>query len=138
MVTGEIDATWGRMDLACRAVVTLGRLCDTLPELTAIIVVSESGSAASDRLHEQARLGGCVDPQRFAYTLPTTPVGEANIRLQLRGPGMTLHGANESQVMAIAEELFGDGCPAVFIAWIECDAGPHLARAIVLRTIPEK
>ncbi len=135
MVTGAIDATWGRMDLACRAVVTLGRLCDPMPEQTAIIVVTTSGSAASDRLHEQARLAGSVDPQRFAYTLPTTPIGEASIRLQLRGPGMTVHGADEALVLNIAADLLSDGCPAVFIAWIECDIGPHVAHALVLRAI---
>jgi 3-oxoacyl-[acyl-carrier-protein] synthase I len=134
MVTGQVDASWGRMDLACRAVVTLGRICDSLPELTAIIVASSSGSAESDRQHEIARRAGSVDPQRFAYTLPTTPVGEASIRLQLRGPGMTVHGADESQVLAIAKELFSDGCPAVLVAWIECDIGPHVAHALVLRS----
>ncbi len=133
MVLGHIDASWGRMDLSCRALVTLGRLCGTLPEQTAIVLATNSGCAASDRLHEQARLAGSVDPQRFAYTLPTTPIGEASIRLRLFGPGFTIHGANDELVLAISSALLGDGCPAVLVAWIESDRGPHRATAMVLR-----
>jgi Beta-ketoacyl synthase, C-terminal domain/Beta-ketoacyl synthase, N-terminal domain len=134
MVLGHVDATWGRMDLACRALVTMGHLLGPLPENTAIVLSTESGSAYSDRAYELARRRGDVDPQRFVYTLPTTPIGEASIRLRLRGPGLSVHGCDHTQVMTLAQNLLGDGVTAVLLAWIECDRAPHQAQAIVLQT----
>jgi hypothetical protein len=128
-VLGHIDATWGRMDLPSRALVTLGHLLGPLPTSSAIVLVSASGSAASDRLHDQAVRAGAVEPQRFPYTLPTTPIGEASIRLQIRGPGLSLHGVDRAEARAVALELLGDGIPGVLIAWIEADLPPHLAEA---------
>ena len=36
--------------------------------------------------------------------LPTTPIGEASIRLGIRGPGLALLGADDAQAEAIAAE----------------------------------
>jgi hypothetical protein len=128
-VLGRVEANWGRMDLACRAFVALGHLLGPLPADSALILVTHSGSAASDRLHDQALHAGAVDPQRFPYTLPTTPIGEASIRLGVRGPGMSVHGADEKMVHALAHDLLADGNPGVLIAWIEADRPPHIAHA---------
>jgi hypothetical protein len=128
-VLGHIDATWGRMDLPSRALVTLGHLLGPLPNASAIVLVTRSGSAASDRLHDQAVRAGAVEPQRFPYTLPTTAIGEASIRLTVRGPGLSLHGLTHDEARAVALDLIGDGVPSVLIAWIEADLPPHRAEA---------
>lgn len=128
-VLGHVDATWGRMDLPCRALVALGHLLGPLPPDSAIVLATRSGSAASDRLHDQAVCAGAVDPQRFPYTLPTTPIGEASIRLTVRGPGFSIHGAGDDLVRELAHDLLGDGIPGVLIAWIEADRPPHTAHA---------
>lgn len=128
-VLGRVDATWGRMDLPCRALVALGQLLAPLPADSAIVLATTRGSASSDRLHDQAVVAGTVDPQRFPYTLPTTPIGEASIRLGIRGPGLSVHGADDALVRALAHDLLADGVPSVLIAWIEADLAPHTARA---------
>lgn len=128
-VLGQVEASWGRMDLPCRALVALGHLLGPLPVESAIVLATRSGSAASDRLHDQAVLAGAVDPQRFPYTLPTTPIGEASIRLTVRGPGFSVHGADDHLIRALADDLLREGVPGVLIAWIEADLPPHVAHA---------
>ncbi len=128
-VLGHVDATWGRMDLSCRALVALGHLLGPLPSASAIVLATASGSAASDRLHDQAVGVGAVDPQRFPYTLPTTPIGEASIRLGVRGPGFSVHGADPQAVRELVYDLLRDGIPGVLVAWIEADRPPHTAHA---------
>jgi hypothetical protein len=130
-VIGHVDATWGRMDTACRALVALGHFAGPLPEQTAIMLLSERGCAASDRLFEEQRRKGAVDPQRFPYTLPSAPVGEASIRLRLRGPGFALLGASDEQGRDVAKALLRDGAPQVLLARVEADQPPHLAWAEV-------
>jgi len=127
-VTGSADASWGRMDLACRALVALGHLLGPLPRECALVLCSESGCAATDRLYELERRAGHADPQRFAYTLPSTPIGETSIRLKLQGPGLVLLGADEQQARQVAEDLLAD-CPAVVLAWVEADRPPQRAYA---------
>jgi hypothetical protein len=127
-VTGHIDASWGRMDLACRALVTLGHLLAPIPADCAVVLVTNVGCAATDRAFEESRRAGNADPQRFPYTLPTTPIGELSIRLKLRGPGLALLGASPEQARQVAEDLFAE-CPAVLLAWIDADRPPHRARA---------
>ena len=94
-----------------------------------IVLVSERGSASSDRLHDQAVQAGAVDPQRFPYTLATTAIGEASIRLGIRGPGMSLHGADGATALAVVHDLLADGVPGVLLAAIEADQPPHRAHA---------
>ncbi len=127
-VLGAVDASWGRMDLACRALVALGNLLAPLPGACAVVLCSTAGCAATDREFERARRAGAVDPQRFAYTLPSTPIGELSIRLKLRGPGLVLQGSDEAQARAVASDLLAE-CPAVLLAWIEADRPPMQARA---------
>lgn len=128
-VLGNPDNGWGRLDLASRALVALANRLQPMPEDTAVVLLSDSGCAASDRQFELARLAGQEDPQRFPYTLPSTPVGEVSIRLRLRGTGLCLLGADESQGRAIAADLLTEGAAAVLLARVEADRPPHRAWA---------
>jgi hypothetical protein len=128
-VLGRSDAGWGRLDLTCRALVALATRLPPLPENTAIVLLTDAGCAASDRLFERARLAGHEDPQRFPYTLPSTPIGETSIRLHLRGCGFALLGNDDTQGRAITAELLADGAPAVLLARIDADHPPHRAWA---------
>ncbi len=145
-VIGRIEPNWGRMDLACRALVALGACSATggagrigpagtaagmLGEDTAVVLLSDVGCAASDRAFERERRASAADPQRFPYTLPTAPVGEASIRLRLRGPGFTLLGASDDQGRQVARELIADGCPRVLLARVEADGALATAWAEV-------
>jgi hypothetical protein len=130
-VIGRVDSLWGRMDMACRALVALGHFAGPLPEQTAVVLLSERGCAASDRLFEEQRRQGTVDPQRFPYTLPSAPIGEASIRLRLRGAGFAMLGATDEQGRDVAKALLRDGAPHVLLARVEADRPPHLAWAEV-------
>lgn len=132
-VLGRIEPSWGRMDLACRALVALGLRLGRLPADTAIVVATEAGCAATDRAYERDRRTRGADAQRFTYTLPTTPIGEASIRLGVRGPGLALLGADDAQAEAMAGDLLADGAPAVLLARLETDRPAHVARARLLR-----
>ena len=128
-IIGRIDASWGRMDLACRALVTMGHLLGPLPEHAGAVLATIAGCAATDREFERQRRAGIIDPQRFAYTLATTPLGELSIRSRLRGPGLTVQGADDAQARAVAADLIADGADGALVAWIESDSLPHRAEA---------
>lgn len=132
VVTGSIDASWGRMDLAARALVALVRRLGPLPAGCGLVLWSETGCAATDRLFERDRLAGRLDPQRFPYTLSTAPLGEASIRAQITGPGLTIAQVDADQARAIAADLLSDDVPAVILARVEADAPPHTAWAQLL------
>ena len=132
-IIGRSEPSWGRMDLACRALIALGRRLGPLPGDAAIVLVSDAGCVTTDRIYERDRRAHGADAQRFVYTLPTTPIGEASIRLGIRGPGLALLGADDAQAEAIAAELLADGVPAVLLARLESDHPPHVARAQLLR-----
>jgi hypothetical protein len=130
-ILGRIDTGWGRMDAASRALTALAMQAD-LPEDAAIVLLTDAGCAASDRAFDLHRSQPGGDPQRFPYTLPTTPIGEASIRRRLRGPGLCLAGASDDEGRTISEELLQD-CPAVLLARVEADQVPHKAWAEVLQ-----
>ncbi|MBA3707634.1 MAG: hypothetical protein H0W83_02295, partial [Planctomycetes bacterium] len=121
-ILGRIDPSWGRMDLACRALVALGTHSPALPSDAGVVLLTDTGCAASDRIFERNRRDRGADPQRFPYTLPSAPVGEFSIRLCLTGPGFTVLGADDEQGRAIARDLIADGgCPTVLLARVEAD-----------------
>jgi 3-oxoacyl-(acyl-carrier-protein) synthase len=132
-VLGKVDPSWGRMDLSCRALVTLGQLLAPLPADCAVVLLTEAGCAATDRVFERERRTTGANPQLFAYTLPTAPIGEASIRLGLHGPGFAVCGADDRQGRLLADDLLADGSPAVLLARIEADRPPHLAWAEMWR-----
>ncbi|MBA2481628.1 MAG: hypothetical protein H0V44_13265 [Planctomycetes bacterium] len=120
-IIGRVDPMWGRMDLACRALIVLAMESGELPADTGVVLLTEAGCAASDRSFERNRRERGADPQRFPYTLPSAPVGELSIRLRITGPGCTILGASDDQGRAIAQDLIADGCPAVLLARVEAD-----------------
>ncbi len=131
-VLGRTDPTWGRMDLACRALVTLGVRLDqanTLPQATAVVLLTTAGSAAIDRVFERDRQAGTTAAQTFVYTLPTMPIGELSIRCGLRGPGLALLGASDDDGRITVAGLLAEGHPCVILARVESDAPPHTAWA---------
>ena len=132
-VTSRSDPSWGRMDLACRALVALGvqlgvRL-GAMPSDTAVVLLTTVGSAATDRAYEIGRRAGTAAAQMFVYTLPTTPIGELSIRCQLQGPGMALLGATDDEGHATVAGLLAEGHTAVVLARVEADTLPHTAWA---------
>ncbi len=130
----RVDATWGRMDLPCRALVALGTLLGPFPAGTGVLLFTTSGCAATDRDFERQRRAGTCDPQRFPYTLPTAPIGEASIRLGLDGPGLAVLGADAAQQQQVRDDLLAWDCAHLLVAWIEAD-GALTARAEVWQTV---
>jgi len=126
---GVADPGWGRLDLASRLLVALGRRLGTIATQAAVVLASERGSAESDRRFESGRRRGECEPQRFIYTLPTTPIGELSIRCGLHGAGLALLGVDDAQARQVAHDLLADGYPQVVLARVEADQPPHLAWA---------
>jgi hypothetical protein len=121
-VIGRIDTSWGRMDTACRLQVVFAHLLAP-PTGCAQVLLTDHGCAETDREVERDRRAGRFDPQRFAYTLPTTTIGEASIRQGLTGPGFALLGADEAEGRRCAARLLAAGEPAVLLTRLETD-GP--------------
>lgn len=131
-VVGHIDASWGRMDMPARALVALVLRLGEVPAGCGLVLWSETGCAATDRIFERDRQRGATDPQRFPYTLSTAAIGEASIRGHVTGPGLALAGVDESTARALAVDLLRDGVPAVIFAHVEADTLPHTAWAEIL------
>jgi hypothetical protein len=89
------------------------------------VLATTAGCRASDRDYEARRRADGADPQRFPFTLPTAPVGEASIRCALTGPGFALPGASDDQARAVVADLLGErppGLDAIAVARVEADA----------------
>lgn len=105
---------FGRMDglsrLALAAVELLG--LDTLGDATradtAVILATDSGCVAADLAFLES--GG---PALFAYTLPSTPIGEICIRHRLQGPVLCLCG--KSDPWLAAEQVLAEGQAAACV-----------------------
>ena len=120
-ILGKNAANWGRLDLASRALVALCVIAG-VPAGAGLVLVTDAGCTASDRDYEFRRRATGADPQRFPFTLPTAPVGEASIRCGLTGPGFALPGASDAQARTVALELLADGgISAIALARIEAD-----------------
>jgi hypothetical protein len=139
-VLGRAMPTWGRMDLSCRALVALvkamAKALDSACELDSslgIVLCTDSGSAVSDLQFERSRLAGSPDAQRFVYTLPSTPVGEASIHGGIGGPGLVLMGVSDDEAAVFAGELLVDaGLSGVLLSRVETLTTPHCAWAELL------
>lgn len=128
---GRVDASWGRMDLASRACVALLLRLGTLPAGTGIILLTADGCAESDRLFEATRQSGFPDAQRFPYTLSSTPIGEASVRVGLTGPGVALYSADAQLVHSVLTDYLATEVPAMVMVEIETEQRPHVARATI-------
>jgi 3-oxoacyl-(acyl-carrier-protein) synthase len=97
-----------RMDLMCRlgfmAAELLGVNFDAMPDVRrdrlGVCVESFTGSLDTD-----IRFAQTPRPNIFAYTLPSTVVGEICIRLRLKGPVLSLISPDTNGANAIAEAV---------------------------------
>ena len=118
-VLGRVDASWGRMDAASRALVALGHQLGSWSPGAGLVLVTTQGCRDTDQTFEGGRRRGEPDWQVFAYTLPSTPLGEGSIRLGICGPGLALVGADADAARATARRLIDEGVPEVLVAGIE-------------------
>jgi hypothetical protein len=107
------------MDGASRLLVALGHALGPWPASAAVLLLTGSGCLESDAAFTASLREGAPDLQRFPYTLASTPVGEAGIRLAIRGPGMAVQGGDDDEGRAMAARLVAEGAPAVLLARIE-------------------
>lgn len=96
--------------VACDGALVDGALAPTAAEWngarTAIVFGSAYGCHATneDYYRRVAREGAVgASPRLFAYTLPSSPVGEVSIHLGVRGPALTLVNGLTSGIDALAE-----------------------------------
>ncbi len=105
-------------------------------EQIAVLVGSFYGCHKTDEDYYRTVLARQPSPRLFAYTLPSSPVGELSILHGLRGPGLAVVGARSAGLAALAEAsaLLHSGqaaaclvvavevaAPAVREAWAEKD-----------------
>ena len=112
-----------RMDGASRVLVHLGQVLGPWPEGTAVVLLTERGCIEVDAQFERGRRVGDIDRQAFAYTLPSTPIGEASIRLGLRGPGFARVGGDDEEGRSCVRRLLSEGAPAALLARVEIGGG---------------
>ena len=114
-----------RMDRLCAlALCTADRLIDeqgtpgTLPKDTAVVFASQLGCHKTDEAFYQSALSGQASPRLFAYTLPSSPVGEVSIHHGLSGPAMAFVGTDCAALQALAQAqslLAQDQAPACLV-----------------------
>ncbi len=144
----RLGTRFGRLDLASQlalvAVEALGVNFDLLPrELIGICLAARAGSLATDFDFWRGRdNAGGPSPTLFAYTLPSSAIGEIAIRHRLTGPNLCLTG--EGSIIPEACDLLRRGeaqaCLCVFynvvtpaIAGLINSPAAALAGAILLR-----
>ncbi len=125
--TGTIDPSWGRMDAPCRLLVALARTLQPWPAATHIVLLSDSGCLLTDAAFEAGRRAGMPDFQTFAYTLASSAIGEASIRLGIQGGGQVVQGISDTAGRRMAGRIIAAGAPAVLLARIETGNGPETA-----------
>lgn len=149
-----------RMDRLCalaacvaeRALVGQWQLRQAPPwpaEKLAVLVGSFYGCHKTDEEYYRTVLARQPSPRLFAYTLPSSPVGELSILHGLRGPGLAVVGARSAGLAALAEASAllhsgqADAClvvavevaaPAVRETWAEPDEQPADAAVALLLT----
>ncbi len=70
-----------------------------------IVVGSSYGCHKTDEEYYRTALARQPSPRLFAYTLPSSPVGELSILHGLRGPGLAVVGTRAAGLQAIAEAV---------------------------------
>lgn len=99
------------------------------PASTAIIVGSSYGCHKSDEDFLRGVIAGQPGPRLFAYTLPSSPVGEVSIHHGLRGAGLSIVSGRAAGLEALAQAAsLLDGGQAQACLVIGCEvADPALA-----------
>lgn len=120
-VFGRSDETFRRLDVASRMLVLAGAaagLPDVLPNgaaaATGIVVETSLGCLDADLRFARSMAAGMCDGPVFAYTLPSTGLGELALRHGLRGPTVCLSTVPEQRGVALREA-------ALLLATGECD-----------------
>ena len=121
-----------RMDRLCglalcaadRALFKGGAVNRIDPAHTAVIVGSAYGCHRSDEEFFRSLLDGQPGPRLFAYTLPSSPVGEVSIQHNLLGPGLSIVTGRTAGLEALgqAEELLRCGRVTACLI-IACEVG---------------
>lgn len=73
------------------------------PDTTAVFVGSSYGCHKSDEDFFRSLIAGQPSPRLFAYTLPSSPVGEVSIHHGLRGPGLSIVSGRVAGLEALAQ-----------------------------------
>jgi hypothetical protein len=115
------------MDPPCRLLVALARTLQPWPTETHIVLLSDTGSLLTDAAFETGRRAGVPDFQTFAYTLASSAIGEASIRLGLQGGGHVVQGISDAAGRTMAGRIIAAGAPAVLLARIETGDGSETA-----------
>lgn len=127
----------GRMDRLCAlAALAVERALASRPGLTAapawqpehtgVLFGSSYGCHKTDEQYLRSALDGQPSPRLFAYTLPSSPVGEVSILHGLTGPGLAVVSGRTAGLEALAEALLGTACAACLVVAAEV-ADPVLA-----------
>lgn len=89
------------------------------PEKTGVLLGSSHGCHKTDELYLKSVIDGQPSPRLFAYTLPSSPVGEISILHGLLGPGLAVVSGRSAGLEALAE------------AQAQLDRGPMTASLVV-------
>ncbi|MFO0574051.1 MAG: beta-ketoacyl synthase N-terminal-like domain-containing protein [Polyangia bacterium] len=91
------------------------------PEQTGVLFGSSYGCHKTDELYLRSALDGQPSPRLFAYTLPSSPVGEVSILHGLTGPGLAVVSGRTAGLEALAEAqgLLGAACSACLVVAAE-------------------
>jgi hypothetical protein len=73
------------------------------PESTAILIGSAYGCHKTDEEFLRSVFTGQPSPRLFAYTLPSSPIGEVSIQHRLTGPGSSIVSGRTAAIEALAE-----------------------------------
>jgi len=101
LAAARLGPRFGRLDLcsqlAVLAVEKLGLDFDSLPrDRIGICLAVKAGSLATDLEYWKARdAAGGLSPTLFAYTLPSSALGEISIRHRITGPNLCFFGGDD-------------------------------------------
>ena len=143
LAAARLGPRFGRLDLlsqlALLAVESLGVNFDAVPrDRIGICLAVRAGSLTTDVEYWKGRLAaGGPSPTLFAYTLPSSAIGEIAIRHRITGPNLCLIG-NDQALLPEARDWIRRGeadacvcvaCDVVSVAAAELIQGPAAATA---------
>lgn len=144
-VFGRSDETFRRLDPASRMLVLAGAaagLPDVLPNgagaTTGIVVETTLGCLDADLRFARSMTAGMCDGPVFAYTLPSTGLGELALRHGLRGPTVCLSTVPEQRGVGLREAalLLATGeCDLVVAGLVDVLATPCAELEVTCRTV---